>query len=66
MNNSKNSAHSTQLTAHNLPLTIIIEETAGIDRIEEHVTFGIPFPVSMLKDESKLRLYDSNDSPLSL
>jgi len=55
------------LTAYGSPLTnIIIEETAGIDRTNEPVTVGIPFPKGMLKDTSVLGLMDPESGHLPL
>lgn len=47
-------------TANYVPLTaIIIEETHGIDRMNEPVTVGIPFPKGLLYQSSKLVLHDA-------
>lgn len=43
---------------------IIIQEYAGIDRINETVTVGIPFPKGLLKDISKLSLTDPDNGPI--
>jgi len=45
---------------------IIIEEYAGIDRINEPVTVGIPFPKGLLRDSSKLSLIDPDDGPIPI
>lgn len=60
-------ASASPLTAHGLPLTkIIIEETLGIDRINEPVTVGIPFPRGILKDTSLLTLRDPETGVMPL
>ena len=47
-------------------IPIIIEENQSIERIHEPVTFGIPFPQGVLKNESQLELKDSSGEPLPL
>jgi len=47
-------------------IPIIIEETAGIDRTNEPVTVGIPFPKGFLKNTSELSLIDPNHGNLPL
>ena len=49
-----------------LSTPIIVEETAGIDRTNEPVTVGIPFPKGFLKDKTDLHLVDPGDGPLPL
>ncbi len=47
-------------TSNYMPLTTItVEESGGIDRINEPVTIGIPFPEGRLYKASKLVLHDS-------
>ncbi len=47
-------------------IPIIIEETFGIDRINEPVTVGIPFPKGFLKNASELCLIDTDYGNLPL
>ncbi len=47
-------------------IPIIIEEIAGINRYNEPVIVGIPFPRGLLKDVSSLRLHDSKHGHLPL
>jgi len=47
-------------------IPIIIKETAGINRFNEPVTVGVPFPKGLLKEESSLRLHDSQYGNLPL
>ncbi len=44
------------LLALDVPLTV--QETAGVARVAEPVTFGVPLPKGMLTDTAKLRLHD--------
>ena len=48
------------------PVPIIIEEYAGIDRTNEPVTVGIPFPKGLLTDASVLSLIDPEQGHLPL
>ena len=66
-NASPLTANGLPLTAHGLPLTkIIIEETLGIDRINEPVTVGIPFRKEILKDASLLTIQDPDTGVMPL
>ncbi len=47
-------------------IPIIIEETSGINRYNEPVTVGIPFPKGLLREESSLRLHDTRKGDLAL
>ena len=49
-----------------ISIPIIIEEYAGIDRANEPVTVGIPFPKGLLTDASSLSLIDPEKGPLPL
>ncbi|MBU4259948.1 MAG: hypothetical protein KKI12_00250 [Proteobacteria bacterium] len=49
-----------------LHVPIIIEETAGIDRTNEPVTVGIPFPKGLLTDTSGLCIVDPDAGHLPL
>jgi len=44
-----------------LPLTVA--ESAGVARVAEPVTFGVPLPVRLLGDVSRLRLYGPDGQP---
>jgi hypothetical protein len=46
------------------PVNIIITEPAGITRINEPVTMGIPFKKGILNDPSLLSIFDENDKPV--
>jgi len=49
------------LLALDVPLTV--QETAGIARVAEPVTFGVPLPKRLLTDTAKLRLYHADGKP---
>lgn len=49
-----------------LSVPIIIEEYAGIDRVNEPVSVGIPFPKGLIKDTSRLVLLDPDDGSLPI
>src|SRR5688572_22034468 len=51
------------LLALNVPLTV--QETAGVARVAEPVTFGVPLPKGLLTDTAKLRLYGPGDKPVA-
>jgi hypothetical protein len=42
------------------PASIIFEETSGLDRINEPVTFGVPLPEGLVSDVSQLTLVNGN------
>lgn len=46
--------------------TIILEENEGIDRINEPVTVGIPFPRGFVQDASNLNLQDPEGNYIPL
>ena len=46
-----------------VPLTV--QETAGVARIAEPVTFGVPLPKGLLTDTAKLRLYGPEGKPVA-
>jgi hypothetical protein len=46
------------LEAQSLDVPLTVEETAGVDRLGEPVTFGVPAPKGVLRDVSRLRLYN--------
>ncbi len=46
--------------------TIILEESEGIDRINEPVTVGIPFPIGFVQDASNLNLQDPEGNHIPL
>ncbi len=64
MNNSKFTDYGPKITDHSVP--IIIEETSGIDRCNEPVTVGIPFPRGTLINDTALKLYDQGQLCLPL
>jgi len=45
-----------------LPLTV--EESAGLKRVAEPVTFGVPLPKGLLRDVARLRLYGPGGRPV--
>jgi len=45
-------------------LSILIEETAGINKIDEPVSVGVPFPRGSVYDISKISLFDINNKLL--
>lgn len=45
-----------------VPLTV--EENAGIRRIAEPVTFGVPLPKGLVRDTARLRLYGPDGKPI--
>lgn len=51
------------LLALDLPLTV--QETAGIERVAEPVTFGVPLPKGLLNDTAKLRLHGPDGRPVA-
>ena len=53
-------ADAALLTAQSLDVPLLVEETAGVDRASEPVTFGIPFPKGILRDVAGLRLYNAD------
>jgi hypothetical protein len=50
------------LLALNVPITV--QETAGVARVAEPVTFGVPLPKGLLTDAAKLRLYGPDGKPV--
>ncbi|NOT55536.1 MAG: hypothetical protein HOP18_13110 [Deltaproteobacteria bacterium] len=48
------------------PLILYLEERAGIDRVSEPVTVGLPLPQGMVVHPDELRLYDGHDHPAAL
>ena len=38
--------------------TLVIPEGSGIDRVNEPVSFGLPFPCGVLSEPSRLSLID--------
>ena len=55
-----NEAHSS--IALNVPLTI--REVAGIDRVGEPCSTGVPLPLELLQNPNGLAVFDSNDNPV--
>jgi hypothetical protein len=51
------------LLALNVPITV--QETAGVARVAEPVTFGVPLPKGLLTDTAKLRLYGPDGKPVA-
>ncbi|MCS7023284.1 MAG: hypothetical protein NZV14_00660 [Bryobacteraceae bacterium] len=51
------------LAAVDVPLTV--EETAGVRRVAEPVTFGVPLPRGALTDTEKLRLFGPDGKPVA-
>ncbi len=51
------------LLALDVPLTV--QETAGVARVAEPVTFGVPLPKRLLTDTAKLRLYGPDGKPVA-
>jgi hypothetical protein len=51
------------LLALDVPLTV--QETAGVAREAEPVTFGVPLPKGLLTDAARLRLYDASGRPVA-
>src|SRR5687767_6675802 len=51
------------LLALDVPLTI--QETAGVARNAEPVTFGVPLPKGLLTDTAKLRLFGADGKPVA-
>jgi hypothetical protein len=49
-----------------LTVPIIIEEYAGIERIDEPVMIGIPFPKGMLRSPASLQLAEATDEQISI
>ncbi len=47
-------------------IKLIVEETAGIERIGEPVTVGIPFPKNVLYDKKDLSISDCNSNLIPL
>jgi hypothetical protein len=45
------------LFSQSLDIPVTVEETAGIDRVGEPVTFGVPVPRGVVSDVARLRLY---------
>jgi hypothetical protein len=45
-------------------IVITTEESAGMERIMEPVTFGIPFPKGYLKEKTHLGIYDSKGNTI--
>lgn len=52
------------LRAQSLDVPIAVQETAGVARAGEPVTFGVPVPKGMLKDLARLRLYNPEGKPV--
>ncbi len=52
------------LHAQSLDVPITVEETAGVSRVDEPVTFGVPVPKGVLKDVARLRMYDPEGRPV--
>ncbi|MGH9673296.1 MAG: hypothetical protein ACRD44_08950 [Bryobacteraceae bacterium] len=50
------------LVALDVPLAV--GETAGVARVAEPVTFGVPLPKGLLADTTKLRLYGPDGKPV--
>ena len=46
-----------------VPLTV--EETAGVERRNEPVTFGVPLPKGLLRETERLRLYGPDGKPVA-
>lgn len=45
-------------------IKLIVEEISGVERIEEPITVGVPFPEGVLKDENTLSLFDAKGNPV--
>lgn len=52
------------LEAQPLDLPITLEETAGVRRTAEPVTFGVPLPRGLLRETERLRLYSPGGAPV--
>ena len=50
------------LLALDIPLSV--QETAGVARVAEPVTFGVPLPKKLLTDTAKLRLFGPDGKPV--
>src|SRR5262245_13088262 len=46
------------LSAPTLDVPLTLEETAGVDRVAEPVTFGVPVPKGVITDTARVRLYN--------
>jgi hypothetical protein len=57
-------AGATFLPSQSLDVPLTLEETAGVDRVGEPVTFGVPLPKGVLRDVARLRLYGSDGKPV--
>ncbi|MBL8232857.1 MAG: hypothetical protein JNL98_30440 [Bryobacterales bacterium] len=51
------------MAALDVPLTV--QETAGVARVAEPVTFGVPLPKGTLSDVSRLRLHGPDGKPVA-
>jgi len=52
------------LRAQSLDVPVTVEETAGIRRAAEPVTFGVPLPKGLLRETERLRLYGPDGKPV--
>jgi hypothetical protein len=52
------------LQAQSLDVPLTVEETAGVDRVGEPVTFGVPAPRGLVRDVARLRLYGPGGKPV--
>ncbi|MCX6624537.1 MAG: hypothetical protein NTY38_26450 [Acidobacteria bacterium] len=50
--------------AQSLDVPITVEDTAGVHRAGEPVTFGVPLPRVLLRETERLRLYDPEGKPV--
>src|SRR5688572_22347605 len=49
--------------ALDVPLTV--EESSGVRRVAEPVTFGVPLPKGLVRDTVRLRLYGPDGKPVA-
>jgi len=52
------------LWSQSLDLPLTVEETAGVARVAEPVTAGVPLPKGMVRDTGRLRLYGPDGRPV--
>ncbi len=52
------------LGAQFLDVPITVEEAAGVARVAEPVTFGVPLPKGLVRDLARLRLYGPQGKPV--
>src|SRR5437764_4981609 len=52
------------LSAQSLDVPITLQETAGVKRVAEPVTFGVPLPEGLLQGTDRLQLYGPGGQPV--